>query len=329
MECPKCQFENPSGIRYCLHCGAQMLPPVPKKRKTQEKPRKIPSKSWLLGATLITVSFFGLLAIVVMGLQGHRSSNDPLFSETAQGIDTKKALTTQEARTNYEYVDLTTHTLSIPDSTLKIEFPAYSICRYDYDPENQQLIFEIETFDGLTITFTSSKLNATPYTKSEAEASLKTGLYHEIAGEEDEYYYILPSNGPTATATIVDCAHNRSTNITVYDDHYISENEEEASFETPELLSEDSSQETALIESSSLEESEQKSLGVEDIQESMEALPSQEALEIQESSNQTSSIDQDTTTNSKNYRLQSSSQTGSQKAVNALEGLLSSTKLND
>ncbi len=327
MECPKCQFENPSGIRYCLHCGAQMLPPVPKKRKTQEKTRRIPSKPWLLGATFITASFFGLLVIVIIGLQSHRSSNDPLFSETAQGIDTKKALTTQDVRTNYDYVDLTTHTLSIPDSALKIEFPAYSICRYDYDPENQQLIFEIETFDGLTITFTSSKLNATPYTKSEAEASLKTGLYHEIAGKEDEYYYILPSNGPTATATIVDCAHNRSTNITVYDDHYISENEEEASFETPGLLSEDSSQETALIESQSLDESEQESLSAGTMEDSMEALPHQEELEIQESSNQTTSVDRDQHPTPNQW--QSSSQTGSQKAVNALEELLSSTKLND
>ena len=324
MECPKCQFENPSGIRYCLHCGAQMLPPVPKKRKIQEKPRRIPSKSWLLGATLITISFFGLLAIVIMGIQSHHSSsNDSLFSETAQ--DMKRALTTQESRTNYEYVDLTTHTLSIPDSTLKIEFPAYSMCRYDYDSGSQQLIFEIETFDGLTITFTSSKLNATPYTKSEAEASLKTGLYHEIAGKEDEYYYILPSNGPTATATIVDCTHNRSTNITVYDDNYISEEE----VEIPYLLSEDPSPETALIESQTLGETEEESLIEGDIQESMETLPDQEDLEIQESSNSISSIGQDSATAQKDYRLQSSAQTGSQKAVNALEGLLSSTKLNN
>ncbi len=303
MKCPKCQFENPSGIRYCLHCGAPMLPPPPKKQKRSEKTKRTPLRVGVFGGAFIGLSFLFLLAIVILGIQSHHSSNDSLLSETTQGLaDPKRTLIPYDSRTNYEYVDLTTHTLSIPDSSLKIEFPAYSVGRYDYDSAHQQLIFEIETFDGLTITFTSSRLNATPYTKSEAEASLKTGLYHEIAGKEDEYYYILPSNGPTATATIVDCIHNRSTNITVYDDHFISDGEEEITSKETNLFGEDSSQDTAHIESQ------------------VESMLDQE--EIQEATQEETILDQE------NVYSISSSPVGSQKAVDALEELLRSTHLN-
>ncbi len=320
MKCPKCQFENPSGIRYCLYCGAQMLPRVPKISKPQDSVKKSSFlfKPWLVSGVLVGLCFFGLLAIVVMALQPTQSSKlaDTLFTDTTQATsDSKKVITAYDSRTDYEYVDLTSHTLSIPDSSLKIEFPAYSICRYDYDASSQQLIFEIETFDGLTITFTSSKLNATPYTKSEAEASLKTGLYHEISGEEDEYYYILPSNGPTATATIVDCIHNRSTNITVYDEHYAFNNEETTlPQESIELgIIESPAMQNKLPEESLMEEENDQEAGLE------------ESLEIA-SDSQEETFDQAQTPEPKTN--QSSPQIGSQKAVDALEGLLRSTKLS-
>lgn len=322
MKCPKCQFENPSGIRYCLYCGAQMLPPVPKTSKPQDSvPRSsFLLKPWLVSGILVGLCFFGLLAIVVMALQPAQSSKlaETLFTDTTQATsDSKKVITAYDSRTDYEYVDLTNHTLSIPDSSLKIEFPAYSVCRYDYDAASQQLIFEIETFDGLTITFTSSKLNATPYTKSEAEASLKTGLYHEISGEEDEYYYILPSNGPTATATIVDCTHNRSTNITIYDEHYVFNNEETTTLPQESI-------ELGIIESPAIEEElPEESFMEED--NNQEAVP-EESLEIA-SNSQEKTLDQDQTTKPKTNP--SSPQIGSQKAVDALEGLLRSTKLSD
>lgn len=330
MKCPKCQFENPSGIRYCLQCGERMLPLPPSKKPTRTASNNSSLKmTFLVMCSLVTLGFCVLLGTVVISLQSTRLSGlkTSFFPETSVEIsnDSNKTSKTPNFKEQYAYVDFTTHTLSIPDSSLKIEFPAYSTCRYDYDPTVGQLIFEIETFDGLSITFTSSKLNASPYTKSEAEASVKTGLYYEIAGKEDEYYYILPSNGPTANATIVDCTHNRSTNITVYDQNYDPSKDEEHDGEVKKFFTMDQEADPQEVE-------EKSELNIETYQELEEKSP-EEQESILKADPETETISQEK--QSEDVEIEktkgaslSDGQAGSKKAIYALEELLNSAKIN-
>lgn len=231
MKCPKCSYENPSGVRYCLKCGSQMVPPLP----VQKRPRrKTASKAGMLIALSVALiaAFSVGIGFLILGLVAHDeiSQNETAVAEAPMDSVEEAELIPENPKTAYldQFVNFDAKTLSIPDSSLKIQFPDYDTYTFDYDPSRQLLIFALETPDNLSVTYTSSKLNAAPYTKSEAEASSKTGLYHSIAGEEDEYYYILPANGPTANATIVDCVNNRSTTITVYDKDWKLEEHESA-----------------------------------------------------------------------------------------------------
>lgn len=324
MKCPKCQFENPSGIRYCLQCGERMLPLPPSQKPTKTTSSKPSLKATFWGMFgFVALVFCLLLITVVVSLQSTRFSGfkEAFFPEASlePSKDSHKVSKGYSSKEQYDYVDFVTHTLSIPDSSLKIEFPAYSTCRYDYDSTIEQLIFEIETFNGLSITFTSSKLNASPYTKSEAEASVKTGLYYDISGEEDEYYYILPSNGPTANATIVDCTHNRSTNITVYDQHYaLSQSEEKSDLAVENYFT------AGKEESQKNDESTIKSEASNEVLESQEI--GQQATEGDLAQEETSS--EEFKISIKESHEVPRKQTGSQKAIYTLEELLRSAKIN-
>lgn len=218
MQCPKCSYENPSGIRYCLNCGAKMIPPVPEEKKA---PLRESKKTTLITMTLLLIGLVLITGGILFGLlvSGSSGSSAPQKSELAQG-EAEPYASTQDESAVYQFVDFSTGTLTLPGSKIQMGLPDFYDYRFDYDEARQFLVFEIDTQDGMTITVTSSSLNASPYTKSEAEASQKTGLYHSIEGKEDLYYYILPPNGPTANATIIDCLNNTSTNITVYDKRY-------------------------------------------------------------------------------------------------------------
>lgn len=241
MQCPKCSYENPSGIRYCLNCGTQMIPPVPEEKKPKLREAK---KTTLIIITLVMIALFfiggGVVAALIAGSASHRAANQAVVTMPYDAADSAledgqtAADPLQEENSVYQFVNFSEQTLNLPDSDLKISLPEFYDYRFDYDKSKQLLVFEIDTYEDQTITFTSSKLNASPFTKSEAEASSKTGLYHEIEGQEDLYYYILPANGPTANATIIDCRNNSSTNITVYDKNYMMTKQSELAFDESE-----------------------------------------------------------------------------------------------
>ncbi len=236
MKCPKCEYENPSGVRYCVKCGSQMLPPIPpanRKNSRSRSKRRINTHRVLIAALSIFMAVgVGILALFLF-LPGRNTSQSTqtavvpaLPEENADVIDEADLEeNTAEAPANdlpgrdssdfSRYVNLNTRTVKIPESELTLTFPEYTDYLFDYDQNNGQMIFEIHTADNMIVTITSSRLNALPFTKSEAETADSPTIYHTIQGEETEYYYILQPNSSTVTGTIIDCDNNRSTSVNV------------------------------------------------------------------------------------------------------------------
>lgn len=229
MRCPKCEYENPSGVRYCVKCGSQMIPPIPPTNRRPSKPRSTaaPAGHRVLFLALSIFLLLGLVVLLVFILLPSHSGavqvaevpvlNDETMMEpeTQEQATTNNNLPGRDSSNFSEYVDLKKRTVKIPESELTLTFPEYSDYLFDYDQNNGQMIFEIHTTDNMIITITSSRLNALPFTKSEAESSDNQTLYHTIQGEETEYYYILQPNSSIVTGTIIDCENNRSTSINV------------------------------------------------------------------------------------------------------------------
>lgn len=226
MKCPKCSFNNPSGTRYCQHCGSDMIPPIPQADHGSGlvSSRRNPFRSILLFFIMIFV-FVGLIMTVVLLTFSHGSSKvETIVQEEASPAEIPPVPETDSNNlvTPYTYdyfsdfVDLDKRTVTLPESGMVLEFPEYSDYQFEYDPERESMIFEIVTPDDTVMTIASSQLHASPFTKSEAEASQRQGLYYKIEGDEDVYYYMLPPSGSTVSGTIIDCNYNRSTTITVF-----------------------------------------------------------------------------------------------------------------
>ncbi len=228
MRCPKCEYENPSGVRYCVKCGSQMIPPIPPANsRPPVRSKAAPAGHRVLFLALSIFLFLGIGVLLIFILLPSNSGavqvaevpvlNDEAIteSETQEQATTNNNLPGRDSSDFSEYVDLKKRTVKIPESELTLTFPEYSDYLFDYDQNNGQMIFEIHTTDNMIITITSSRLNALPFTKSEAESSDNQTLYHTIQGEETEYYYILQPNSSIVTGTIIDCENNRSTSINV------------------------------------------------------------------------------------------------------------------
>lgn len=212
MKCPKCNYDNPSGIRYCLKCNASLIPPIPK--PTRPKQENHPDK---IIFPIVIAIILSVVVVATIGLIG--------VSIYIANVQTRTVLEQHDIVQNEEatgFADLESGILHIPESDLTLDFPNYVSYVYDYSPESGQLLFEIKTEDDLTITFTSSRINAGTYSKSETQASQQqNGLYYAIEGTESEYYYILPSKEGTIYGTIIDAYANRIVNVTVVDNTYV------------------------------------------------------------------------------------------------------------
>lgn len=229
MKCPKCSFENPTGTRYCQHCGSDMIPPIPQENHASSlvSTKRNPFRSILLFFLIIFVLTGVVLSIVVYGISRNSESTNVAVTETIPGVpvlpeeeepvdETDNAAELYASDYFSEFVDLDKRTIKLPESEMVLSFPEYSDYQFDYDPERESLLFEVITPDQTVVTIASSQLHASPFTKSEAEASQRQGLYYKIEGDEDEYYYMLPASGSIVNGTIIDCNYNRSTTITVY-----------------------------------------------------------------------------------------------------------------
>lgn len=222
MKCPRCNLENPSGIRNCLRCGSLLTPPLPK-GPTSRRPHKEDQKIFrMVILALIGIILIATLLLATIDLLIGSAQSSVTYPEDVQD-------TIAEEEEVPEYVDFNNNILSIPDSDIEIEFPDFTDYFYDFNEETGRLLFEINTDDHLTITFSSSILNTPPYTKSEAEASQQQNeLFYAIEGTENEYYYILPSDLATTYGTIIDAYSNRHVNITVVDHNYVNEDNEDS-----------------------------------------------------------------------------------------------------
>lgn len=215
MKCPKCNYDNPSGIRYCLRCNSSLIPPIPQEQNSQQ-PQKSDQK--LIPIVIAIIVIVVLMAIVALSIMS-------IFIGRMQVSRVMQHAVTEYSEETTDYADLSNRLLFIPGSDLVIEFPEYVDYVYDYSQETDQLLFEIKTYDNLTITFTSSPIDAGYYTKSETQNSLQqNGLDYLIEGSENEYYYILPSKNGTVYGTIIDSYSDHLVNITVVDNDYV-ENE--------------------------------------------------------------------------------------------------------
>lgn len=215
MKCPKCNYDNPSGIRYCLRCNSSLIPPIPQETKPQQV-QKADQK--LFPVVIVIIVIVVMMAIVALSVMS-------IFIGHMQTSRVMQEMVTSYSEETSEFADLSERLLYIPGTDLVIEFPEYVDYVYDYSEDTDQLLFEIKTEDNLTITFTSSPIDAGSYTKSETQSSLqKNGLYYSIEGSENEYYYILPSKHGTVYGTIIDSYSNHLVNITVVDNAYV-ENE--------------------------------------------------------------------------------------------------------
>lgn len=215
MKCPKCNYDNPSGIRYCLRCNSSLIPPIPQETKPQQV-QKADQK--LFPVVIVIIVIVVMMAIVALSVMS-------IFIGHMQTSRVMQEMVTSYSEETSEFADLSERLLYIPGTDLAIEFPEYVDYVYDYSEDTDQLLFEIKTEDNLTITFTSSPIDAGSYTKSETQSSLqKNGLYYSIEGSENEYYYILPSKHGTVYGTIIDSYSNHLVNITVVDNAYV-ENE--------------------------------------------------------------------------------------------------------
>lgn len=215
MKCPKCNYDNPSGIRYCLRCNSSLIPPIPQETKPQQV-QKADQK--LFPVVIVIIVIVVMMAIVALSVMS-------IFIDHMQTSRVMQEMVTSYSEETSEFADLSERLLYIPGTDLAIEFPEYVDYVYDYSEDTDQLLFEIKTEDNLTITFTSSPIDAGSYTKSETQSSLqKNGLYYSIEGSENEYYYILPSKHGTVYGTIIDSYSNHLVNITVVDNAYV-ENE--------------------------------------------------------------------------------------------------------
>lgn len=215
MKCPKCNYDNPSGIRYCLRCNSSLIPPIPQETKPQQV-QKADQK--LFPVVIVIIVIVVMMAIVALSVMS-------IFIDHMQTSRVMQEMVTSYSEETSEFADLSERLLYIPGTDLVIEFPEYVDYVYDYSEDTDQLLFEIKTEDNLTITFTSSPIDAGSYTKSETQSSLqKNGLYYSIEGSENEYYYILPSKHGTVYGTIIDSYSNHLVNITVVDNAYV-ENE--------------------------------------------------------------------------------------------------------
>lgn len=215
MKCPKCNYDNPSGIRYCLRCNSSLIPPIPQETKPQQV-QKADQK--LFPVVIVIIVIVVMMAIVALSVMS-------IFIGHMQTSRVMQEMVTSYSEETSEFADLSERLLYIPGTDLVIEFPEYVDYVYDYSEDTDQLLFEIKTEDNLTITFTSSPIDAGSYTKSETQSSLqKNGLYYSIEGSENEYYYILPSKHGTVYGTIIDSYSNHLVNVTVVDNAYV-ENE--------------------------------------------------------------------------------------------------------
>lgn len=236
MKCPKCEYENPSGVRYCVKCGSQMIPPIPPAngKNARHRPKRQTNTHRVLIAALsiFMVIGVGILALLLFlpsgsGSQSVQTAVVPDFPEENTDVieeadlqeDTAESpannLPGRDSNDFSQYVNLNTRTVKIPESELTLTFPEYTDYLFDFDQNNGQMIFEIHTADNMIVTITSSRLNALPFTKSEAETADSPTIYHTIQGEETEYYYILQPNSSIVTGTIIDCDNNRSTSVNV------------------------------------------------------------------------------------------------------------------
>lgn len=241
MKCPRCNLENPSGIRYCLRCGSPLTPPIPRGPESRRNHKADQNIFRMVILALIAIVVIATLILTTIDLFIGSARSSVSYPETVQdNIASEEEVP--------EYVDFSHCILTIPGSNIEIVFPEFIDYFYDFNEETGRLLFEITTADDLTITFSSSILNTPPYTKSEAEASQQQNeLFYAIEGTENEYYYILPSDLATTYGTIIDAYSNRLVNITVVDHNYVSEDSEESydseemnefSDETPEMTDE-------------------------------------------------------------------------------------------
>lgn len=215
MKCPKCNYDNPSGIRYCLRCNSSLIPPIPQESNSQQ-PRNSDQKLFPIVIAIIVIVI--LMAITALSFMS-------IFIGQMHTTKVMQSAVTEYSAETSEFADLSDRHLYIPGSDLVIDFPEYVDYVYDYSPETDQLLFEIKTYDNLTITFTSSPIDAGYYTKSETQVSLqKNGLDYLIEGSENEYYYILPLKNGTVYGTIIDSYSDHLVDITVVDNDYV-ENE--------------------------------------------------------------------------------------------------------
>lgn len=211
MKCPKCHYDNPSGIRYCLRCNSSLIPPIPQEKKPQQVQKADQKLFPVVIAIIVIVVLMAIVALSVMSI----------FIGRIQSTRVMQEAVTEYSEETSEFADLSERLLYIPGSDLVVEFPEYIDYVYDYSPETDQLLFEIKTEDNLTITFTSSPINAGYYTKSETQYSLQqNGLDYLIEGSENEYYYILPSQHGVAYGTIIDSYSDHLVDITVVDNSF-------------------------------------------------------------------------------------------------------------
>lgn len=225
MKCQKCSFDNPGETRYCLHCGALILPPVPKDPQPQDRfPHK--NRAWIVVVgVLVWLAGMSLVVTLVLGFIQDLSYSPDIYSsyESGESAETYNPLLSphfssdQDEKNFKRFVNAEKRTLRLPDSELTIQLPEINDFSFSYDEARQTLVMEMDTNTNQVVTITSSLTDTTPYTKSEAEEFERSGLYRGIEGNEDQYFYILSETSRTASGNIVDCKARRTTSVIVYD----------------------------------------------------------------------------------------------------------------